>query len=125
MSRVSEEELATKSVAPRVTQQMLDDNIIETHFLNIGHSIVMAGNGDGEDFCHESLDLLTFCVVVLQNGFTVTGQSACASPDNYNKDIGERLALADAKNKIWALMGYELRSQLLFASTPAATCVRQ
>ena len=58
------------------------------------------------------LDLLTFCVLVLKNGFTVTGESACASPENFDAELGRKIARANAVNKIWPLMGYELRSRL-------------
>jgi Phage protein (N4 Gp49/phage Sf6 gene 66) family len=58
------------------------------------------------------LMLLKFCVLVLRNGFTVTGESACASPENFDAQIGRRLARANAVNKVWPLMGYQLREQL-------------
>jgi len=60
----------------------------------------------------DSLRLLTFCVLVLRNGFTVTGESACASPANFNAEIGRKIARQNAVAKIWPLMGYELRSKL-------------
>lgn len=58
------------------------------------------------------LGLLTFCVLVLRNGFTVTGESACASPENFDAEIGRNIARENAVQKIWPLMGYELRSKL-------------
>ena len=58
------------------------------------------------------LSLLTFCVLVLQNGFTVTGESACASPENFDADVGRKIARANAINKVWPLMGYALKCQL-------------
>ena len=61
---------------------------------------------------HESLGLLTFCVLVLKNGFTVTGESACASPENFDAELGRKIARQNAVAKVWPLMGYELRSQL-------------
>ncbi|MBN0315192.1 hypothetical protein JTM73_33600, partial [Pseudomonas aeruginosa] len=61
---------------------------------------------------HGSLGLLTFCVLVLRNGFTVTGESACASPENFDAEIGRKIARQNAVTKIWPLMGYELRSKL-------------
>lgn len=61
---------------------------------------------------HESLKVLTFCVLVLKNGFTVTGESACASPENFDAEIGRKIARQNAVNKIWPLMGYELRTKL-------------
>jgi hypothetical protein len=58
------------------------------------------------------LKLLTFCVLVLRNGFTVTGESACASPENFNAEIGRKIARQNAVQKIWPLMGYALKQQL-------------
>lgn len=55
---------------------------------------------------------LTVCVLTLRNGFTVTGESACASPENFNKEIGERIAYSNAREKIWALAGYALKERL-------------
>lgn len=58
------------------------------------------------------LSLLTFSVLVLRNGFTVTGESACASPENFDAEIGRRIARENAVQKVWPLMGYELRTKL-------------
>jgi len=55
---------------------------------------------------------LTVCVLTLENGFNVTGESACVSPENFNKEIGEKIAKDNAVNKIWALEGYLLKEQL-------------
>lgn len=55
---------------------------------------------------------LTVCVLTLQNGFTVTGESAAASPENFDRAIGERIARDNARNKIWPLLGYALRDRL-------------
>jgi hypothetical protein len=55
---------------------------------------------------------LTVCCLTLANGFTVTGQSAAASPANFDKEIGRKIARADARDKIWALEGYLLRERL-------------
>ena len=62
-----------------------------------------------------ALDLLTFCVLVLRNGFTVTGESACASPENFDPEIGRNIARQNAVQKIWPLMGYELHTKLCSA----------
>ena len=58
------------------------------------------------------LMLLTFCVLVLRNGFTVTGESACASPENFDAEIGRKIARQNAEAKIWALEGYALKQRL-------------
>ena len=60
----------------------------------------------------QSLGLLTFCVLVLRNGFTVTGESACASLENFNAEIGRKAARQNAVQKIWPLEGYRLRCKL-------------
>ena len=59
-----------------------------------------------------ALGLLTFCVLVLRNGFTVTGESACASPENFDAAIGRCIARANAVQKIWPLLGFRLRDKL-------------
>lgn len=58
------------------------------------------------------VDLLTFCVLVLRNGFTVTGESACASPENFDAEIGRQIARQNAVQKIWMLEGYLLKERL-------------
>ena len=55
---------------------------------------------------------LTVCVLTLENGFNVTGESACVSPENFNKEIGEKIAKDNAVDKIWTLEGYLLKEQL-------------
>lgn len=60
----------------------------------------------------QPLHLLTFCVLVLRNGFTVTGESARASPENFNAEIGRKIARQNAVEKIWPLMGFALREKL-------------
>ena len=55
--------------------------------------------------------LLTFCVLVLRNGFTVTGESACVSPENFDAEIGRKVARNNAIEKMWPLMGYALKDR--------------
>ena len=71
---------------------------------------------------HQSLGLLTFCVMVLKNGFTVTGESACASPENFDPEIGRKIARDNAVNKIWALEGYLLKQKLSEKCTDERMC---
>ena len=61
---------------------------------------------------NDSLRLLTFCVLVLRNGFTVTGESACASPETFDAEIGRNIARQNAVDKVWPLLGYELKTKL-------------
>ena len=95
------------SEAPRVTPEEIEANIeVETYFT--------AANGaiDAGESYHDALSLLTFCVLVLKNGLTVTGESACASPENFNAEIGRRIARENAVNKVWPLPGFRLRDKL-------------
>jgi hypothetical protein len=55
---------------------------------------------------------LTVCALTLDNGFIVTGESAAASPANFNEEIGRKIARENARQKIWALEGYLLRERL-------------
>lgn len=80
--------------ARRITPEMLDAEIIREQF----HVF--------EGSC------LTVCCLTLRNGFTVTGESACASPENFNAEIGEKISKANARDKIWPLLGFRLRDEL-------------
>lgn len=55
---------------------------------------------------------LTVCCLTLRNGFTVVGESACASPENFNAELGQKIAREKARDKIWALEGYLLKDRL-------------
>ena len=55
---------------------------------------------------------LTVCCLTLRNGFTVTGESAAASPENFDAEIGRKIARQNARDKIWALEGYLLKETL-------------
>lgn len=55
---------------------------------------------------------LTVCALTLRNGFIVVGESAAASPENFNAELGRKIARDNARNKIWALEGYLLRERL-------------
>ena len=55
---------------------------------------------------------LTVCCLTLRNGFTVTGESACASPENFDAELGQKIARANAREKLWPLLGFRLRDQL-------------
>jgi hypothetical protein len=61
---------------------------------------------------HRLTETLTVCVLTLRNGFTVTGESACVSPETYNQEIGESIAFENAFDKLWQLEGYVLKNKL-------------
>lgn len=113
-----EKEIQAKGkTAPRVTPERIESMIVGEHYFTALEGIHGAYMWNGDVYVgtppeSESLPLLTFCVLVLQNGFTVTGESACASPENFDPEIGRKIARENAKNKIWMLEGYLLKQRL-------------
>lgn len=97
--------------APRITPADIEANIASEHYFTAADGVYGAGKGVAKER-PSCLSLLTFCVLVLRNGFTVTGESACASPENFDAEIGRKIARDNAINKVWPLMGYELKSRL-------------
>jgi hypothetical protein len=59
---------------------------------------------------------LTVCCLHLENGYTVTGESACVDPASFNKELGEKYAKEDAVEKIWQLEGYLLKHKMHLVS---------
>ena len=118
-----EQEIQDKGLnAPRLTPDHINSVIQRVHYFTAGDGYVGALTSSEEFNAlpeHEhtvqpplQLDLLTFCVIVLRNGFTVTGESACASPKNFNADIGQKVAYENAREKSWLLEGYLLKEKL-------------
>lgn len=104
---------AAGKTAPRITPDHIESVISECHFFTAGDAHRAAWPcTEMADGASPALDLLTFCVLVLKNGFTVTGESACASPENFDAEIGRKIASDNARNKIWALEGYLLKQKL-------------
>lgn len=90
-----EEEIAKKGLtAPRITPDRIDEIITRM---------------DSHVFPNSQL---TVVCLTLENGFTVTGESACASPENFDAELGIKIAVDNAKNKIWGLEGYLLKQKL-------------
>jgi hypothetical protein len=92
-SEVEEAIQAKGLTAPRVTPEHVNAVIASTEYHIFGGT-------------------LTICCLTLINGFTVTGESACASVENFNAGLGQQIAYDDARNKIWALEGYLIRQRL-------------
>lgn len=124
-----EKEIQAKGLtAPRVTPQRIEEVIDSEHYFTALQGAEGAVGGAGR-MAHEvmhggttpppsALGLLTFCVLVLKNGFTITGESACASPENFNVELGRKIARQNAVQKIWPLEGYVLREHLFQLTQP-------
>lgn len=94
-----EKEIQAKGLnAPRLTPEAIDAVIIDEAY----H--VFPGT------------TMTVCALTLRNGFQVVGESAAASPENFNEEIGRKIARTKARNEIWQLEGYLLKQKLYDAS---------
>lgn len=115
-----EQEIQDKGLtAPRVTPADIEAAIDSEVYFTAQHGVEGAmsrlelhARHPGGGAPAGSLGLLTFCVLVLRNGFTVVGESACVSPENFDAELGRDIARKNAVAKIWPLMGYELKERL-------------
>lgn len=97
-----ESEIQAKGLnAPRLSPSMIDAAIV------------------GEDYHVFPGTTMTVCALKLRNGYVVLGESAAASPTNFDTAIGRKIARDNARNKIWALEGYLLRNQLFYGDHPS------
>ena len=83
------EEKLEASPAPRVTKEHIESRIKETK-------------------CAKFSGTVTLCQITLDNGYSVRGESACVNPENYNQEIGEKIAYDNAFSKLWPLFGFLL-----------------
>jgi len=90
-----EKEIQDKGLnAPRLNPDMIDESIVSEQY---------------HVFPNTSF---TVCLLTLRNGYSVCGESASASIENFDAAIGRKIARQNARNKIWALEGYLLREML-------------
>jgi len=80
--------------APRLTPALIDAQIVSAAYHVFPHS------------------QMTVCCITLQNGFNTTGFSACVSPENFDAQIGRDISFRNARDQIWGLEGYLLKSKL-------------
>jgi hypothetical protein len=84
---------AAVAVAPRVTLDSMEGKILSENYTVID-------------------SILTLCTIKMKNGFYVTGESAPASPENFNAELGRKFARENAVRQLWKLEGYALREKL-------------
>lgn len=109
---------------PKVTLADVEANVVNEHYFTAAQGVYGAlpehcGMTSFSDDAPEAR--LTFCVLVLKNGFAVTGESACVSSENFDPEIGRANARRRALDKVWELMGYELKSRLAANLQPKVT----
>ena len=90
-----EQEIQDKGLtAPRLTPTLIDATI------------------DSETYTDLPSGRVTICEMTLKNGFVVLGESSCVSKENFNAELGQKIARENARNKIWELEGYLLKQRL-------------
>ena len=95
MEQKIEKEIQDKGLnAPRITPAIIDSKIKSETYTNLPDSRTV------------------ICQLTLENGYTVDGKSACVSKDNFNQEIGNKIARDNAREKIWELEGYLLKQKL-------------
>jgi hypothetical protein len=93
---------AGANVAPRVTPADIEANIVDTEIVK---------------HVSKSGQVLRWAVLTTRNGFAVVGKPSCSvSSENDDAEIGAKVAIANSKEELWPLMGYELRTKLAEAS---------
>ncbi|MDM1302030.1 Gp49 family protein [Acinetobacter indicus] len=117
-----EQEIQDKGLnAPRLTPEHINNLIVSSIYFTGADAVNAAMNSktgciqseyqEGKNIL-SAADTLTFCILILRNGFTVTGESACASPENFDPEVGRKIAYGNAREKIWLIEGYLLKEKL-------------
>ncbi len=83
------EHLLSVSPAERVTPEYMKSRITGTKFTRL-------------------TDTVTHARITLDNGYGVSGESACVNVENYNQEIGEKIAYDNAFHQLWPLFGFFL-----------------
>ncbi len=92
-SQIEQEIEQSNPTAPRLTPEFIDSKIKKVEY-------------------QRPTERMTLCILTLENGTEVTGESFCACPENYVQKTGEDVAYKNAREKIWPLEGYILRERL-------------
>ena len=85
------EEAVAKSPAPRITKEYMESRIVDVQY-----------------FSPPGESTTTYCRMVIDNGYAVSGESACVNPENYNRELGQSIAYNNAFAKLWPLFGFLL-----------------
>jgi hypothetical protein len=109
----TETECAANAKAPRVALADIEAAIAQRYDINAENALTaLIVSGISMPKPSPALALLSVCLLVMNNGFTIIGKYAPASPENFNAELGKKLAYEDAVRQIWPLMGFALRDKL-------------
>ncbi len=110
--KVTDAASAAVAVAPRVSLDDIKAYIAERHDFMAAEVVPDWQDGYKAAPGKHPLDLLSICLLVMRNGFTVVGKSAPASADNFDAALGRQYAYEDAVRQAWPLMGFALRDRI-------------
>lgn len=118
--KVSDAAAAAVAVAPRVKLEDIEGAIGMRFDTTADEAVRHAVGHSKQDFevprAIAQLQLMSICILVMKNGFTVVGTSAPASPENYDRELGRKFAYENAVRQLWPLMGFALRDKLAAAA---------
>lgn len=97
---------------PSVTIEQIEEKIASTHYFTAEQGATHADAYSDTGNLPPSLSLLTFCILVLDNGYRIVGKSACVSAKNFDAVLGRKYAREDAIRQMWPLEGYLLSDRL-------------
>jgi Phage protein (N4 Gp49/phage Sf6 gene 66) family len=109
--------------APRVTLADIEAIIAYEYYITadkllLAHCTPVIGPAYGAaPLLSNALFLLTLCVLILKNGYTVVGEAACVSAENFNEAKGRKIAREKAIEKLWPLLGYQLKERQYIETT--------
>lgn len=103
----TEKECAAAATEPRVSLNDIEAAISNRYHFTADDAVISLGMP-----AVPALSVLSICLLVMHNGFTIIGKSAPASPANFNAELGKKLAYEDAVRQLWPLMGFALRGEL-------------
>lgn len=119
-----EQKIQSKNLnAPRLKPADIDAVIVSEHYftaaqgeakaLEDGAFVNGSLNGAALRPIPELLSQITFCVLILKNGYKISGVNhSGVSPENHDPELGRKLAYENARNKVWELEGYLLKEKL-------------
>ena len=99
INMVSEKEIEAEIVEKKLTAPRLCPDDIDAAIVSETFTVLPSGKA-------------MVCELILRNGFSVRGESACVSKDNFNEEIGKKISRDDARNKVWMLEGYLLQENI-------------
>lgn len=114
-AQIEEEIIAKGLTDARVTFESINSQIVKEMYFSAGDGII--GNPESPSIITEKefepFDMITFCVILMKNGHRIVGvNEGPISSSNFDAELGRKMARANAIDKIWPLLGYELRSKL-------------